>query len=147
MSAFIVNDKTINRCLSNLPVEVIRDSYYKEMLERKVFGTNDADKMPKDYNFSIDSLLTYVGQALLRENIVSVNYRYPSSATSEAIAELYKFNRVECSLMQSLKSLDCLKYQSCEHKEWEDSSANRLIELITSITIKWSKDYQDAEWG
>ena len=85
-----------------------------------------------------------VAQLLLDENIKSVNYRY-----SEKESGYIEYDRGApiLSAIQAIKAAQCLRYQSCEHPEYEGSIAERLIEAIISDAIPRLEGYNEAQWA
>lgn len=96
MSAYVVNDNTINTILG------FADEY----------DLNAFDVKTKDD----------LGQILLDENYRSVNYRYGEDATPET----YAYSRYTVKTLEALQYLSCLEYQSCETPDWETTQAFRL---------------------
>jgi len=85
-----------------------------------------------------------VAQLLLDENIKSVNYRY-----SEKESGYIEYDRGApiLSAIQAIKAAQCLRYQSCEHPEYEGSIAQLLVEAIISDAIPRLEGYNDAQWA
>jgi hypothetical protein len=97
MSAYVVEDKTINQFLSKL-YHHCDLSYLQGRLERDFgFGPHVEGQME-------------LGRALAQLNVDSVNQRYQEQ--QDVVP--YQHHYVECSLMQAYKSLKCWIYQSCE---------------------------------
>lgn len=99
-----------------------------------------------------------VGMMLLLENIKSVSFRYPrdkSSATlpgpvgGEAISrsDFARVAHFSPEPVQVLKSVSCLRYQSCEHPEWETSEAYAFLESLEQSAINALPGYEEAAWG
>ena len=99
---------------------------------------------------------TRIGQMLWDECINSVKYRYPEPnehGLPGPIEETFIYEHIppgpsfEPTPAQIIKAVRCYQYQSCEHPEWETSSAhafcNELIMGITSLL----PDYEEAPWG
>lgn len=84
----------------------------------------------------------------------SVRYRYPDGPLPGPIAfedspvicdgrlRLYK----SLTPVQVIKACDCLEYQSCEHPEWEQSEACKLLKAIREAAIGALPGYSEAEW-
>jgi hypothetical protein len=98
-----------------------------------------------------------IGQSLWSENILSLNARYPGFCheMEEADAENYQYTHhslPRCApyatpaALQVIKACSCLAYQSCEHKEWEASEANAILDAIISYAIHKVPGYEEAEW-
>lgn len=90
---------------------------------------------------------------LWQENVRSVNYRYPNDP---APVELFTItphdiddmlHAWEFDPVQVLKAIDCLEYQSCEHPEWETSSACSFLNRLRRESIAALRGYSDAAWG
>lgn len=98
-----------------------------------------------------------VGQMLWDENIRSVSHRYPDCDPHDLPGEinaapyLFKMRPNDCwpnmSAAQVLKSIQCLRYQSCEHPEWEESEAKQFINRLQQAAIRHLPKYDDLEWG
>jgi hypothetical protein len=98
-----------------------------------------------------------IGRILLHENETSVRYRYnetnpgelPGTIGENAETYAYRpFFRAGGSLtvIQAIKAVGCLEYQSCEHHEWEDSLAWRICDAIKSAAIHRLPGYDNAGW-
>ena len=49
--------------------------------------------------------------------------------------------------MVVLKSIACLRYQSCETEDWEQSKAARWLEELRELAIDHLPGYEAAPWG
>ena len=97
-----------------------------------------------------NSLVNYetadkIGAMLWKENHKSVNYRYNEAKEAPA----YRFTRraQPLSAVEALKAIDCLEYQSCEHKGWEKSEAKRFLDKLRGLLIHALPGYDAAPWG
>lgn len=106
MSAYIVNDNTINAILG------FADEY----------DLNAFDVKTKDD----------LGQILLNENYRSVNHRYSEYATPET----YTYSRYTVKTFEALQYLSCLEYQSCETPNWEATRAFRLCARLRANMVR-----------
>ncbi len=107
-----------------------------------------------------------IGKKLSDENIKSYKYRYPNYWQEDLKDFKYRFKLVDIeqvTLVQFIKLLDCLEYQSCEHRSYQESFAYRLISKWRSQAfeklryLNKSYDsleelsryqvYQQAEWA
>lgn len=72
-----------------------------------------------------------VGQTLLHENYLSVNYRYGEDDSTPA----YQLRVTEASLdpRHLVAAIGCYEYQSCEHPAWADSDAHALMLALYGI--------------
>lgn len=92
-----------------------------------------------------------VANILFLENVRSVRYRYPDGELPgpvelpDYIAMGWYQERVS-SPVHILKMCKCLAYQSCEHPEWESSTAFKLLEAIKDAAIAELPGYEDAPW-
>ena len=86
-----------------------------------------------------------IGEMLHAENVASVNYRYGEATKPEfamcAWAAFHEFSQV-----QIIKVARCLRYQSCEHPDWEKSDACKLLEEIIGRSTVDMPGYDEAEW-
>ena len=87
-----------------------------------------------------------IGQMLMRENRLSVNYRYGESEAED----LYTFEppamTVHVEPVVILKTIDCFEYQSCEHPGWEDSEAHAFCQALRRRMIRRLPGYAEAPW-
>jgi hypothetical protein len=80
---------------------------------------------------------------LLAENVKSYNYRY-----DETIEETMVYDAFATSLrpIDVIKACHCLEYQSCEHPEWESSTAKAIVTAIEGTATRALPGYDDAPW-
>lgn len=102
MSAYIVNDNTINAVLG----------FADEYTLRK-FECQTRDQL---------------GQILLNENYRSVNYRYGEDAQPPVFA----YRRYTVPAVAAAQHLQCFEYQACETPDWERTTAFRLCADLRS---------------
>lgn len=99
-------------------------------------------ELVKNYQANFD----LIGQILWNENYKSVNYRYNENEPNPTYFFSYKF----VNLGQSLKAIDCLNYQSCEHPDYEKSEAKNILNTLGKVLLGKMKElnteYQKAEW-
>ncbi len=89
--------------------------------------------------------LDRIGDALWQENQRSVNYRYSEGDTvSEYV---YQQTQEPVSPVQALKFIQCLRYQSCETPDWEDTKAAALLDRLQIDIIRVLPGYEDANWS
>jgi hypothetical protein len=100
-----------------------------------------------------------IANILYKENVVSVNHRYSLNKKTNGWKTLDK-NIKPISLMQLYKLIQCLDYQSCEHDNWPNSDACKILkeleakivpELVefTGVTeseFSSTKVYNHAKW-
>ena len=127
MSAFIVTDTHINALVRYASRHKITVAYGNPTMRLNVSAHEQE-----------------VAQLLIDENIKSVNYRY-----SEAETSLIEYDRGApiLSAIEAIKAAQCLRYQSCEHSDYEESIAFKLIEAIISDAIPRLEGYESASWA
>jgi hypothetical protein len=81
---------------------------------------------------------------LYDENVKSVNYRYKEH--DDGVEAVYSASAPSLRPIDVIKAVDCLRYQSCEHLEWEESLANKLLIAIQQKAITLLPGYEAAEW-
>jgi hypothetical protein len=85
------------------------------------------------------------GQMLWDENARSVSYLHGGDVEE---VEAYTFKRVDTtSIVQVLKAIDCLEYQSCEHDGWNDSEAQQFCHALRRRMIRALPGYDSAKWA
>lgn len=92
---------------------------------------------------------------LAEECYRSVRYRYPTGPLPGLIA--FPDGPVVCqgplsqypllSPVEVLKAVHGLEYQSCEHPEWEQSEAYRLLRNIERTAMCALPGYEEAAWS
>jgi hypothetical protein len=96
-------------------------------------------------------LASLFAAVLMRENYASVNHLYPNSqeeapATLE-VNERFLLEAKDLSPIAVIRSVECYRYQACEHPEWEDSLAAWLSAEIIFLAVKDLPDLDRANWG
>jgi len=138
MSAFLVENRTINKILTQLDRDVRRASTWAEKEVEPKLGINCNDPDWK----------TKLGQKMLDLNQLSLYYRYGDTQKDLP----YQFQTVPCSKVQAFKALQCWIYQCSEGSIPEDS---KLYEFFEHVLIpQWAEaiviltpEYDNAEWG
>ncbi len=127
MSAFIVTDTHINALVRYASRHKITVAYGNPTMRLNVSAHEQQ-----------------VAQLLIDENIKSVNYRYSETETS-----FIEYDRGApiLSAIEAIKAAQCLRYQSCEHSDFEESIAFKLIEAIISDAIPRLEGYESASWA
>ena len=146
MSAFIVDYKVIDNILG---------SRFNETLLYKVyFFQSEFDNIiGSKGGYWLTDELTRVGREFLQLNTDSVNFRYNEPAADEDLNYIndYKFNDCEPSIVQSIKSVQCLMYQSCEQDNYKENETyqklEKLLNLLKESYLYLDEDYQNAKWG
>ena len=124
MSAYIVNDKTINVIVSGFVDFGIEYRNQKD----KIWNCGSV------YGVIID--LYTVGQIiatdLLKANYDSVNYRYNENTEPRKI----KFEKVTYNFGELLGCINCFDYQACEVENWEDSYIYKDLQCLKNAILK-----------
>ena len=134
MSAFMVEDKTINRVVSWLS-----DDQEGDWIKRRL-----------DIHLADNENSQEFRQSLFQMNIDGVNARYGEDESKEFRPLEYKFRYELTNQFQVLKSLQCLLYQCSEGdvpetelyktmKDYEHSMAMRIVRNLPQ--------YDKAQWG
>lgn len=123
MSAYVVNDKTIN---------VITSGFVDLNVEYR----NQAGKI-KDASFGgvffdIDEIGQIIATDLLKANYDSVNYRYQENTEPHKI----KFEKVAYNLGELLGCIKCFNYQACEVENWEDSLIYKDLQCLKNAILE-----------
>ena len=94
-----------------------------------------------------------IGQILLNENIHSVNVRYREATALPVYRHRFvcldtaaRDWGVSVSVLV-LASVACLRYQSCEASDYEQSRACRILQRIEWEAIRHLPGYDDAPYG
>jgi len=109
-----------------------------------------------DYNPS--QLASAYGDIMYAENTRSVLTRYPEDDEESAPGPINKPKNIRITARDMisskyrlpavaiLKMCNCLAYQSCETKDWEQTPAFRLVQAIKEAAIRQLPGYEDAPW-
>lgn len=90
-----------------------------------------------------------VAAVLRAENIRSLRARYPQDVDA---VEDYRYRPAHADVAPGpavivLKSVACLRYQSCEAADYEQTLACALLNRIERAAIDALPGYDDAPWG
>lgn len=151
MSAYIVHDDTIHLLVSAW--DYFRQPKFSG--GRLSLGFVGSDHWGDAFLERVEARgeLEALGQTLLDENVRSVNHRYGEATPSP----LYRFVPVDLDSAAKasgvplpplvLKSVACLKYQSCETPDHESSRAWAFLDLLERLTIRSLEGYEEAPFG
>ncbi len=95
-----------------------------------------------------------IGQMLLDENIKSVSHRYegsyltdlPGRTDAEYLLPYKHTQQRRFDIVQYIKFIDCLDYQSCEHPEYKTSEAKCFLDALKESLIGMLPGYDEAKW-
>ena len=140
MSAFIVEDTTINRVVTCLKREVQRSRFTLDWLAR-------------EYNVDLtsDNWDAKLAQAMFQLNCDGVNARYGEGKAEQFRPLNFTYKpEVYHSLVQVLKSLQCWKYQ-CSEGDVPQTKLYRFFEEIENHLalqiVMGLPEYKKAVWG
>ncbi len=140
MSAFMVEDKTINRVVTWLTREVQRNRFTLDWLAR-------------EYGVDIESAGwdEKLAQAMFQLNCDGVNARYGNGEAEKFRPLNFTFQPEDCSsLVQVFKSLQCWNYQCSEGDVPETKLYQFFEEVEHHLALKIVMDlpeYDKATWG
>ena len=139
MSAYIVEDKTINRIVNRLVFELRHYSYAQDLDEK--FSELGYDRVN-------DAFPEELAQDMHALNIHAVNLRYDEE---NKVLPITYVQSSPASLIQTLKSLNCWVYQCTEgympktdlYKFFEEVFQKHLLKRI----VYEMPEYDKAEWA
>jgi hypothetical protein len=140
MSAFIVDDKTINKVVTWLKREVQTNRFTLDWLARE-YGVD----------LTGDGWDEKLAQAMFQLNCDGVNARYGEGESEKFRPLNFTYQpEIQYSLVQVLKSLQCWKYQ-CSEGDVPETQLYRFFEevehhLALKIVMNLP-EYDKAPWG
>lgn len=141
MSAYIVEDRTINRIVSYFNLKVARDSYYWP------------NRMLKDagYDMSGEPGCQVLAQEMFKLNVQGVDARYGEgeSAKFRSLDFVYRFT-LSTSRIVAYKALECWRYQCSEGNVPQSALYQTMTEVLHQLAIEIVSDtteYKQAKWG
>lgn len=135
MSAYIVEDKTINRIVTGI-VDLM--NLREGVLSRVKHYTRDLAITSEDE----------FANELMGMNVDAVRARYPNSEPWHRRMVRYRPER--CGPIQLLKSLDCYLYQCSEGEVPERDLFKKMDGIRNGLTraiVCGSPEYDQSEWG
>jgi hypothetical protein len=101
------------------------------------------------------TLADHAARLLLCENLRSVRYRYPDEDAYpeggyDVAAQTHRFTRTGYVLSdaEAVRACDCIEYQSCEHPDYHESEAWRLLAAIRDHAVDGVvRSALAREWG
>lgn len=136
MSAYVVEDITINRIISFL---------------NSLMPHSEARKAIEALGYDLDSLcsLERLGDTMLELNIFSVLARYRGDLDMIPDEPFVLEYVRDLNPMQARKSLSCFLYQSCEGNAENDPlfTALRVVSDMMQAMPKDRVAYEEADWG
>ena len=142
MSAFIVSEDHIDALVSVALFGVAEVPALSGRWHTPYFG-NPGHKVEVH---NADKL----GEMLVRENVASVQARYPNERMSSIEVYRYPFQKLPVpavGVVAALKLVQCYEYQSCEHDGWDESAAKRFCLAFKDQLIRCLPGYDTAPWA
>jgi len=145
MSAFVVSDKTISA--------ILQAAFNAERRYNGSVNPWQYQDDPEAYHYVMNALKTAQQQAnlLMAENVRSYNhcYKHRSDVSQEPFTGkvVLDLKAAPVSVLQALKLIDCLAYQSCECDNWEKTQAFKLLNKLRGILIPALPGYDNEKWG
>jgi hypothetical protein len=143
MSAFIVEDKTINNIVNWLD-RALEETYGTITIRQKL--------LEQGFDVSVTGWAERLGYAMFQLNVIAVDARYGSGAAKKFRPLDYRYKLTHTvPLVQVLKSLQCWLYQ-CNEGDVPQTALYTLFDndvqlyLMTEI-IDALPEYQHAYWG
>lgn len=92
-----------------------------------------------------------IAQVLRHQNVRSVAFRY-DDPDDMGLDEPYRYRStmldgIRPDPVTVLKSIACLRYQSCETEDYERTLAWRVLDTLREYAIDELVGYRDAPWG
>jgi len=151
MSAFIVNDKTINRILSfisswnfyenaDLKFNFWNRLGYDELTQKEKEGLNNLTNEEEQ-----NLILSKIGFVLKEINTEAVNQRYQEKTK----AEPFNFKYEPCNIFQAYNHLRCLTYQMLEGNIPETETYKLLQKIENQMAFQIAGEHnkvKNAEW-
>ena len=140
MSAFMVEDKTINRVAARVYHD--REASWTRRQLEKEFGI-PADGTDREGNAN------QLGRLMFALNIRGVNDRYGAGEAREFRELDYEYHYETCTKIQALKSLRCWIYQCSEGDTDEQPLFTIMDDYSHSLALDIVGDlpeYDKAEW-
>lgn len=137
MSAYVVSDNQISAILQGVyGVNHSGFNIWETMID------------PDAYHYVPGAGVMHQQEAniLMKENVRSVNHRYNDMQEFVGNVQLDRFAK-PLPVINVLKLIDNLQYQSCECDDFHKSQAFKLINEYRYSLINRLDGYSDAPWG
>lgn len=119
MSAYLVDDRTINTIVSHLHLNRDLSWLRREFMDAVHPMTSDVD--------------AELGNALFAMNVAAVEARYGEGQAKEFRALDYRFTLEPASVRQVYQDIKCLQYQACEGAIPETLLFKLLVSLRAAV--------------
>ncbi len=143
MSAFIVEDETINNIVSHFRHRTLEDQYYypRRILSNLGYDLGTAEGREK------------LARDMFALNVEAVNQRY-GEGEAEKFRPLnfqYQHIALPISNIQAIKTLSCWHYQCCEGDIPETSALYKAMQEVKAAMameiVQHSPEWEAAKWG
>ena len=136
MSAYVVDNKTIS---------ALAKAFELYGVEYKAENLKDTNPFGVNWIVDVESLRHDIGQSLLDQNYVSVNYRYSEET------ETPDFNYEDVEINEGIVKgcIDCYTYQACETRDFFETDLYKsLVRLKDKLLDRLiSKNGYETPWG
>lgn len=142
MSAYIVEDRTINRVVSYVNSYLQND--HRWLFDRLLTA---AETSATDPEWQVK-----LGVSMAMLNDIAQDARYgEGTAVKDREGHPYKFHWEQCSKIQALKSLQCWHYQCSGGNVPETSElykvADEVIGYLAASIVSRLPEYEKAQWA
>lgn len=142
MSAFVVDKRHISAILDGANLAGLR------------YRSNFSWYYQGERHYLRPENINETGQMLLDENIKSVSYRYedssltnlPGRVDAEYVIPYRHTQQKQFSIIQYIKFVNCLDYQSCEHPDYKDSEAKCFMDALRESLVMCVPGYEESKW-
>ena len=92
-------------------------------------------------------MIAEVFGVLARENVASLNARYPYAPGDGIGAVVPRVVLEQFGAVTTIKACHCYAYQACEHRDWQASLAKQIVDAIEAHAVRHLPGYDAAPWG
>lgn len=139
MSAYVVDDNTINKVVSYFNLKSMRSNAHIRLLRLLREGGYDVNE---------DRDCERLARDMFTLNVAAVKARYPHHKGTPRIYDFHFASNTNAVL--TFKALTCWKYQ-CSEGNIPDSALYQLMDSVLDLLARWivthSPAYQKAPWG
>lgn len=149
MSCFVISEKMMNDTLNFIYHEVRKDNVREGFSPWLTKDFCDYLMMVEVDMKDSTKVLNALAHRIYTENTKSYNVRYPDHDEKYEHDFYLKYNYNQISIVQFLKNLDCIDYQSCEVLDYykDNESLFNDIQYLRKQAINVLDGYKQAAWG
>lgn len=143
MSAYVVDNETIDKIIAFIKVNIINNLVNAPCLKEFLHATTN-----KEINRACQNL----GTKMYMLNVGSVRQRYDDADEAGMIGQAYVYTAINKTVtdIEIYKAIQCWLYQSCEGEAINSSLYIDFREILFQIAnsiIRSLPEYSKAEWG